>query len=82
MPIDNFGIKLKEFRIRKGLTQKELSKKLFVSRKSVSKWETGRGMPDTAMIPKIAAALGVGIDELFEEKTKTDDYYSQLHKRR
>ena len=46
MPIDNFGIKLKEFRIRKGLTQKELSKKLFVSRKSVSKWETGRGMPD------------------------------------
>ena len=80
MPIDNFGIKLKEFRIRKGLTQKELSKKLFVSRKSVSKWETGRGMPDTAMIPKIAAALGVGIDELFEEKTKTDDYYSQLHK--
>ena len=55
---------IKKFRKEKNLTQTELSKILFVSKQAVSKWETGKGYPDTASLPLIANTLGVSIDEL------------------
>lgn len=38
--------KLKEYRSRHNLTQKELAARLFVSDKAISKWERGNGLPD------------------------------------
>lgn len=49
----------------KGLTQAELAAKLGVSDKSVSRWETGKTMPDYALLPPLCEELGISINELF-----------------
>ena len=46
------------------MTQRELAEKLNVSDKTVSRWETGKQIPDALMIPEIATFLDMGIDEL------------------
>ena len=58
------GKTIKELREKRKLTQKELAEKLQVSDKAVSKWETGRGLPDIGIIDDLAKALGVSIAEL------------------
>ena len=58
------GKTIKELREKRKLTQKELAEKLQVSDNAVSKWETGRGLPDIGIIDDLAKALGVSIAEL------------------
>ena len=41
-----FGAFIAELRKEKGMTQKELAEKLFISDKAVSKWETAQSIPD------------------------------------
>lgn len=48
----------------KRLTQAKLAEKVFVSEKTVSKWENGNGIPDTNSLPKLCEILGVSINEL------------------
>ncbi len=82
MQLQEFGERIKEYRLKKGLTQEDLAKRLFVSRKTVSKWETGRGLPDSSMLPHIANALGVTIDELFDGKTEEiANFYRDFHEK-
>ena len=54
------AIKRKE----KGLTQEELAEKLGVTNKAVSKWETGRGMPDLSMFKLLCDNLDITYNEL------------------
>lgn len=51
-------------RKEKGLTQIQLARILNVSNRAVSKWENGDGFPDISLLPDIAAALDITIDEL------------------
>lgn len=51
-------------RRERGLTQKELADALLVSDKAVSRWETGRGMPDVENLEALAAALDTSVAEL------------------
>ena len=53
-----------ELRKKKGLTQKQLAAVLGVTDKAVSRWENGYGLPDVSLLPKIAAAFDVTVDEL------------------
>ncbi len=46
------------------LTQSQLAEQLHVSNKAVSKWERGLGCPDVSLLPLLADALGVGLEEL------------------
>ncbi len=46
------------------MTQRDLAEKLGVSDKAVSKWETGNGMPDIAVIPNLCELLGITMNEL------------------
>ena len=59
-----FNEKLQELRKRKGITQEELAKKLYVSRTAISKWESGRGYPSIDSLKSIANFFSVTIDEL------------------
>ena len=61
-----FGNFLAELRKEKGLTQKELAEKLFISDKAVSKWETGGSIPDVALLMPLSKLLGVTVPELLE----------------
>lgn len=47
-----------------GLTQWQLADALCISDKTVSKWETGRGLPDVSLLSPLAGALGVSVSEL------------------
>lgn len=58
------GNTIKELREKRNLTQKELAEKINVSDKTISKWETGRGLPDISIIEDLSKALGVSITEL------------------
>ena len=54
----------------KKITQAKLAEKLFVSEKTISKWENGKGLPDTDILPKLCEILNVSINELLSgEKT-------------
>ena len=55
---------INEKRREKGLTQIQLAEILNVSNRTVSKWENGDGFPDITLLPAIAQALGITIDEL------------------
>lgn len=59
------GEMIRHLREAKKLTQSALAEKLNVSDKTVSKWETGRGYPDIALIEPLAGVLGVSVAELF-----------------
>ncbi len=61
-----FGAFVAALRKEKGLTQKELAQKLYVSDKAVSKWETGASIPDTALLIPLAEILGVTVTELLQ----------------
>ena len=60
------GKHIRTNRQRLGLTQEKLAEKLNVTPQAVSKWESGTGMPDIALLPELSAIFGVTIDELFE----------------
>ncbi len=55
---------IRDLREARGMTQKQLADAIAVSDKTVSKWETGRGLPDIALLEPLAAALGVSLTEL------------------
>ena len=74
------GAIIKRLREEKKLTQLELAEQLHVSDKSVSKWETGRGYPDIALIEPLAAALGISVMELMSGSgvTNTNRTFNML----
>ena len=55
---------IRALRQRQGLSQQALAQRLCISGKTVSKWETGRGLPDIGLLEPLAAALGVSPAEL------------------
>ena len=50
---ERIGKLIKEIRKDNNLTQKDLAKKLGVTYQAVSKWETGKNIPDIAILKKL-----------------------------
>lgn len=57
-----------ELRKQKGFTQKELAEKLMITDKAISRWETGKGLPDTSLLKPLGDVLGVSVSELLSGK--------------
>ena len=66
------GTVIRRLRELRGLTQAELADKIDVSSKTVSKWETGRGLPDISLLEPLSAALGVSVMELLSGDAVTN----------
>lgn len=60
------GMTIKALREKQGITQAALGDRIGVSSKTVSKWETARGLPDIALLQPLAQALGVSVVELMD----------------
>lgn len=58
------GAVIRKLRESKRMTQEELAEKIFVSGKTVSKWETGQGFPDISLLEPLARALDISVIEL------------------
>ena len=66
MEAKRMGLFIKALRKEKDLTQEQLAESLFVSSKTVSRWETGSALPDLLMLQNIADFFGVDIRELID----------------
>ena len=67
-----FGQFIKESRIKKGLTQKELADLLFIDVTAVSKWERGVSYPDITLISAICKNLDISEKELIESSSDSE----------
>lgn len=73
-----FGSFIKEKRIEKGYSQKDLAEILFVTESAVSKWERGITYPDITLITDICKALDITEHELIE--SSNDQEYHKIEK--
>ena len=58
------GTTIKNLRETRNMTQAELAERIGVSSKTVSKWETAKGLPDISLLQPLAQALGISVIEL------------------
>ncbi len=62
-------------RKRKGYTQKQLSEKLGISDKTISKWERGNGFPEVSLLLPLCGELDITVNELLSgERVSEEDY--------
>lgn len=66
------GLKIKEIRTKKGLTQKQLSEKCNMYESQIRKYENGQANPKMETLQKIATALECNISDLLDDLTKTE----------
>ena len=68
-----------ELRKQKNMTQQQLGDEIGVSFKTISKWETGKGMPDLSLLKPLSDCLGITINELLNgEKIQKEEYIDKL----
>lgn len=67
MNIDRIGKKIILLRKEHGYTQEKLAELIQVSPQAVSKWENGRALPDTTLLPVLAKTLHTSIDNLLNQ---------------
>lgn len=75
----NIGEFIKTQRLLKELTQKQLADKIGVTDKAISRWETGRGLPDVSLLISLSEVLDVSVNELLigeriKEENKIEKY--------
>ena len=64
-----------ECRKHKNMTQAELAEKLNITDRAISKWETGKGMPDSSIMLELCSELDISVNELLSgEVIKMDNY--------
>ena len=66
------GNTVRQLREARGMTQAELAESIGVSSKTVSKWETGKGLPDISLLQPLAHALGISVIELMNGEQITN----------
>ena len=61
-------LRIKRLRTDKRMTQQELADRINVSSKTVSKWESGRGLPEVSILIPLSRALDVTVDYILDCK--------------
>ena len=78
MDLQKIGNFLKELRKEKNLTQEQLAETLNVSRRTVSRWETGSNMPDLDLLMEIADLYQVDLRELLNGERKNEQMNEEM----
>ena len=68
-----FAETLRNLRTKKGLSQNQLARLMFVNNTTISKWENGIHLPDVAMITRLARILEVDVGTLFSTASESDE---------
>jgi transcriptional regulator with XRE-family HTH domain len=71
------GKKLKEARAKFGMTQEQVANTLFVSRQTISNWETGKSYPDIASVIRLSDLYSVSLDELLKGDVKMVEHLEE-----
>lgn len=82
MDYNKIGNFIAKERKAKKLTQAKLAEKLYVSEKTISKWENGNGIPDTNTLPKLCEIFEISINELLNgERISTERYINKAEEK-
>ena len=68
-----FAENLRKLREEKGISQKELGKRMFVNHSTIARWENASRLPDATMIPRLASCLGVDVNTLFQLAAQSEE---------
>lgn len=68
-----FAETLKKLRTEKGLSQRELAERVYVTRSTVARWENGSRLPDAMMISRLSHCLGKDVTILLNVAAESDD---------
>lgn len=71
MSTPTLGAMIASLRKEHGMTQLELTEKMGVTDKAVSKWERDVSCPDINLLPKLAEVFGVSVDQLMRVTSKS-----------
>ncbi len=74
----NIGEFITKIRKQKGMSQEDIAKALFIDKRKVSRWETGKSIPEAEIIPRLAEVLDVSIIELFACKEYPQSFINQF----
>ena len=74
---EKIGKFIAECRKEKNLTQSELAEKLNISNKAISKWETGKGMPDSSIMLELCKCLDINVNELLSGEHLVENEYKE-----
>ena len=77
MDLVKIGRFIAECRKEKELTQSQLAEKLNITDKAVSKWETGKGMPDVSIMIELCDILGINVNELLSGEKLSEEKYKE-----
>ena len=76
-------------RKKQNLTQEQLAEKLNITYKAVSKWETGKGLPDASIMKDLCNILKISVNELLtgehitkEDYNKTEEYLLEIYRQK
>ena len=72
---------IRNLRKNRGLTQEELAIRLNVVRQTVSKWETGRSLPDASIMLDLCAVLGITVNDLLSGEVIMENYNKEMEKK-
>ena len=70
------GPAIRDLREKQNMTQAELAERIGVSSKTISKWETAKGLPDISLLQPLAQALGISVIELMNGERITNQNVS------
>ena len=68
-----FSDTLRRLRTENGLSQQELAEKMYVTRSTVVRWETGSRLPDAAMITRLSEALHADVNMMLSAVAQSDE---------
>ena len=68
-----FAETLKKLRTDKSLSQRELAARMYVTRSTVARWESGSRLPDAVMISRLSECLGINVNTLLSAAAASDD---------
>lgn len=64
---------LRRLRTEKGLSQRELAERMYVTRSTVARWENGSRMPDAMMVARLSECLEVDVHTLLRSAAESDE---------
>ena len=66
-----------ECRKKENMTQMQLAEKLGITDRAVSKWETGRAMPDSSIMLELCGILGINVNDILSGEVVTMENYTK-----
>lgn len=78
MDLGKIGRFIADCRKEQGFTQAVLAEKLGITDRAISKWETGRCLPDASIMPELCTILKININELFSGERIGMDQYKEM----